>query len=219
MSTLQDFTLPTARPLPVIILADISGSMASDGKIGVLNAAVAEMIATFADEDAAHLEIQVAVITFGGGGAGLHQPLKPASQIKWQNMGAKGGTPLGEALALATTLIENRQQIPSRAYTPTLVLISDGQPNPKDPWRDKLKALLNSDRASKAARFALAVGADADKAMLQEFLANPRTEVFEAHEASRIKDFFRLVTMSVSTRSRSSDPNQIASTDPGDYDY
>ena len=44
MNKLNEFTVPTARPLPVIILADVSGSMSTEGKISVLNDAVSEMI-------------------------------------------------------------------------------------------------------------------------------------------------------------------------------
>ncbi len=33
LSGLKQFQMSTARPLPVIVLADVSGSMAADGKI------------------------------------------------------------------------------------------------------------------------------------------------------------------------------------------
>ncbi len=41
---MQQFAAATARPLPVIILADISGSMSVDGKIDALNAALKDML-------------------------------------------------------------------------------------------------------------------------------------------------------------------------------
>ena len=44
MTTLSDFTIATPRPLPVIVLADISGSMSENGKIDSLNQALEEMI-------------------------------------------------------------------------------------------------------------------------------------------------------------------------------
>ena len=37
MSRLKEFTTQTARPLPVVLLADVSGSMGTDGKIQALN--------------------------------------------------------------------------------------------------------------------------------------------------------------------------------------
>jgi uncharacterized protein YegL len=209
MSNLKEFTAPTARPLPVIVLADVSGSMAGDGKITALNHAMREMISSFHDEDDLRAQIQVAVITFGGN-AKVHLPLTAADQAKWADMPANGGTPMGEAFKAATALLEDRNIIPSRAYRPTVVLLSDGQPT--DAWIDALDTLLQSERGKKAVRMALAIGADADESVLKAFLADPEARVFRADEARQIRKFFQLVTMSVSARSRSANPNVAAPT-------
>jgi len=113
-------------------------------------------------------------------------------------------------------MIEDRETVPSRAYRPTLVLVSDGVPT--DDWRTPLATLLTSERASKATRFAMGVGADADRETLTAFLANDEGRVFEAHEAREIKNFFRWVTMSVTTRSRSANPNSVVMVEPTDLD-
>lgn len=216
MSKLKEFTASTARPLPVILLADVSGSMSANGKIDALNTAVKEMLETFAREDDSRAEIHVAVVTFGQGGAKLHQSLQAATQTAWQPMVASGGTPLGGALELVTRMLEDRQQVPGRAYRPALVLISDGQPT--DAWEEPLRRLLGAERASKATRFALGIGEDADKTMLQAFLADADSRVFEAHEARQVRQFFRWVTMSVTARSRSTNPNSVAVIEPTDLD-
>lgn len=216
MSLLKEFSVAASRPLPVLLLADVSGSMAEKGKIEALNDAVAEMIAAFAEEGDARADIQVAVITFGGNEARLHQPLASASTMKWERLNAAGRTPLGAALDLARTLIEDRQSLPSRAYRPTLVLVSDGLPT--DAWEEPLARLLASERAAKAPRFAMAIGDDADRHVLSAFLAKPEARVFEAHEARQIKKFFRWVTMTVATRSRSVNPNEIVAMEPTDLD-
>jgi len=65
MSSLKKFAVAAPRPLPVIVLADTSGSMGADGKIAALNAAMKEMIATFGKESRLRAEIQVGLITFG----------------------------------------------------------------------------------------------------------------------------------------------------------
>jgi Mg-chelatase subunit ChlD len=65
-SQLKEFTSSAARPLPVILLADVSGSMAAEGKIDALNQSVREMLATFASTDDLRAEIHVAIVTFGG---------------------------------------------------------------------------------------------------------------------------------------------------------
>ena len=109
MSRFKQFTV-AAKRLPVIILADISGSMSVDGKIETLNRAIAEMIASFAQEEDVRAEIHVAVVTFGKGGAKIHLPLQVASQIQWTDMEAVGSqTQAGSAfvarlLTVVTTL-------------------------------------------------------------------------------------------------------------------
>ena len=215
MPSLKEFTVTSARPLPVIVLADVSGSMSVDGKIDALNGAVAEMRAAFAEEDDGHAEIQMAVVTFGGTAA-LHVPLSAATDVDWTPMQANGRTPLGAALAIATDLMEDRKRVPSRAYRPTLVLVSDGLPN--DEWETPLQRLLASERAAKAERFALGVGADADHDMLRRFLDDPEGRVFGAHESREIRRFFQWVTMSVTSRSRSAEPNRSVCVDPLDLD-
>ena len=207
MSKLKEFTTQAARPLPVVVLADVSGSMGVDGKIQALNLAVREMIDAFKDEDDLRAEIHVSVITFGGK-ANVCLPLGRAAASSWTDLGANGGTPMGAAFELARALVEDRNTVPSRAYRPTLVLVSDGQPT--DEWKQQLDALLKSERGGKAFRTALAIGADADHAVLQEFLADAEARVYRADEARQIRKFFQLVTMSVSARSRSANPNVAA---------
>ncbi len=204
MSNLKEFIIQSARPLPVVVLADVSGSMGVDGKIQALNHAVREMIDAFQDESDLRAEVHVAVITFGGQAA-VHLPLRTANGAAWSDLGASGGTPMGAAFELARRMVEDRDALPGRAYRPTLVLVSDGQPT--DDWQQPLVALLGSERGGKAFRMALAIGADADHGVLQAFLADPAARVYRADEARQIRQFFQLVTMSVSARSRSATPN------------
>ena len=215
-SKLKEFTATTARPLPVIVLADISGSMSVDGKIDVLNQAIVEMIQDFSDEDDTHAEIHLGVITFGGDEAKLHRPIAGSKEMHWDPMQASGRTPMGAAIRLATELIEDKGQVPSRAYRPTLVLVSDGIPT--DDWKTPLGELSDSSRASKAQRFALGIGEDADADMLSEFLGDSNVKVFQANEARQMKQFFKWVTMSVTTRSRSASPDSELAVEPPDLD-
>lgn len=204
MSKLKEFTISSARPLPVIVLADVSGSMGVDGKIQALNHAVREMIEAFQEESDLRAEIHVSVITFGGQSR-VHLPLGPARGASWSDLGASGGTPMGAAFDLARRMVEDKAVVPGRAYRPTVVIVSDGQPT--DAWQQPLEALLGSERGGKAFRMALAIGADADPTVLQSFLADAEARVYRADEARQIRQFFQLVTMSVSARSRSVNPN------------
>jgi len=224
MSKLRDFSIATARMMPAIILADVSGSMTAYGKLAALNRAISETIANFADEQDVRAEIHVAVITFGGDGANLILPLQPAAQVQWTDLEAKGPTPIGAAFELATRLLEDKTIVPSRSYHPNLILISDGQPTDdrghiSDNWKQPLQELLNSERASKALRFAMGVGPDADEETLKAFLVgqHPEIPVFRADE-TKIQKFFRWVTVTVTNRSRSINPNDITPIDFDDLD-
>jgi len=126
-SKLKDFTVAEARPMPVIVMADVSGSMSVDGKIEALNLALKDMIAGFAAESRIRAEIQVGLITFGGEDARMHLPLVPAHRISEVSpLAAAGRTPMGAAFEQAMKLLEDKEKISSRAYRPVLVLVSDG---------------------------------------------------------------------------------------------
>ena len=206
MSSFKKFSVATPRPLPVIILADVSASMSEDGKIEALNAALKDMLKTFTKESRLRAEIQVGVITFGGETAQWHLPLTAAHSVPdLTELKADGMTPMGAAFSLARELLEDRDCIPSRAFRPVLVLLSDGQPN--DDWEDSFEALCASERAQKATRLAMAIGADADEDMLREFPNHVEAPLFRAENARDIHRFFRAVTISVTTRTASQHPD------------
>ena len=193
MSLIDDIEPVQARTLPVILLLDTSGSMNGD-KIEVLNESVSEMIAELTSVDAGHGFITLTVIAFGGEAASIIERNVPVGSIGFTPLKASGRTPMGQAFTLARELVEDRDEISSRSYRPTIALVSDGQPVPA--LDDELQALVDSDRGSKSSRFALAVGADADREMLARFASNGN--VHEASEATEIRHFLQWVTNTVS---------------------
>lgn len=214
VTKLKSFAAPQPRPLPVIVLADVSGSMVEGNKIELLNVALRDMVSSFAKESRLRAEIQVGLITFGGRAAEEHLPLVAAHEVTaMKPLAASGPTPMGKAFDLACRLLEDKERIPSRAYRPVLVLVSDGAPT--DDWEQPLQALCSSERGSKASRFAMAIGADADREMLRQFPNGPEATLFEAHDARDIVRFFRAVTMSVASRSASATPDQSVGLDLG----
>jgi uncharacterized protein YegL len=62
-------------------------------------------------------------------------------------MTADGCTAMGVAFSLAKGLIEDKNVVLSRAYRPTVVLVSDGQPT--DAWERPIESLINEGRSSK----------------------------------------------------------------------
>lgn len=200
------FTTPQAKPLPVILLLDVSGSMSVQNKIDHLNNAVREMIESFAQEEKMETEIIISVITFGES-VELQIPFTRASQVVASPLIASGLTPMGTALKMAKAMIEDKEATPSRAYRPTVVLVSDGQPT--DNWQGPLDDFVSNGRSSKCDRMAMAIGRDADASVLNRFIAGTPHELFTAANAGQLHEFFKRVTMSVTIRSQSKNPNEV----------
>lgn len=194
------------RMLPLIILADISGSMYEC--MEDLNDSVKSMINSFKEAKSFKAEIYVSLITFGGE-AKLQIPLSPARSIEINSLKlvATGMTPLGGALKIAKKIIESREEIPSKAYKPTIVLLSDGAPN--DNWEKEFNSFIAEGRSKKCDRISLGIGDKYVKEILEKF--SNQSNIFEAKDSKNIIEFFKFVTMSMTERSISNNPNKSSS--------
>ena len=204
----EKFVVPTAKPLPVCLLLDVSSSM-SGAKIDSLNQAVSEMLESFAAEEKMETELLVSVITFGNQ-VELSVPFTKASEIQWKNLPAGGMTPMGTALEMAKAMIEDKDTTPSRAYRPTIVLITDGQPT--DKWEQPLENFTSKGRSSKCDRMAMVIGHNTDDSVLRRFVEGTKHDIFRVENAKELHAFFQHVTMSITSRSRSNNPNEIPMT-------
>ncbi|HEN8703992.1 TPA: VWA domain-containing protein [Pseudomonas putida] len=175
-------------------------------KIQNLNEAVSDMLDVFRGNETSETEIWVSIITFGSK-VTLHQPLASANDIEWRALKAGGTTPLGVALEMAKAMIEDKDVVPSRAYRPAVVLVSDGQPD--NGWKGALREFVNEGRSAKCDRMAMAIGADADESVLGAFIEGAHNPLFYAENARQLRDFFKFVTMSVTIRTKSQTPNTI----------
>jgi uncharacterized protein YegL len=205
MPSLNDFVMQNPRPLPVIVAIDKSGSMSRDGKIDALNLALRDFVNSIKNEDSP-VEIQLSLFSFGGNEAVCDLPLTPVDSVDVSAFEYKafGKTPMGGAFLQIKALIEDKDQIPSRSYKPTIVLLSDGIPT--DDYLAPMMALIQEGRSSKAFRIAMALGDDADRDMLGKFVSSPEL-LISGDSARDIKRFFRFVTMSVTSRMRSQTPD------------
>lgn len=218
---LNSYVAREPRPLPIFILADTSGSMRGE-KINALNLALREMLHALNDADDIRGKFQISVLAFGGA-VQLVQPLADVNGLKLSELTPSGNTPMGQAFETVMEMIENREVVSSRAYTPTIVLISDGIPTDcsEEMYRSKkyfdwkpLQALHSGERSSKCQRLALGIGEDADTEMLKAFIDHPEVPVIKAKDASGIAKFFRWVTMSTVARMHSVNPNETGSIAP-----
>ena len=128
MASLNDFVIQKPRILPIIVAVDRSGSMSKSGKIDALNLALKNFIQSLNVDKSDKIEIQVALYSFGGKDVvTCDNELSSISMIQYDEYVAEGRTPLGGTLSCIKELIEDRTQIPSRPYLPTVVLITDGE--------------------------------------------------------------------------------------------
>ena len=209
------YTVTNSKPLPVVLLLDTSSSMNAGRektKIAGLDSAVREMIKDFAHEEQLETEIQVSVITFGYDGVQLALPYTNASKVQMKKLEAQGNTPMGTALRMAKDMIEDKETTPSRAYRPLVILCSDGAPN--DDWEGPMDNFIKDGRSAKCDRMAMAIGSDANEAVLKRFIEGTENPLFYAKDASTMHKFFKFVTMSVATRSHSQNPNIIMKIEP-----
>jgi uncharacterized protein YegL len=181
---IQKFTAPTARPLPVVLLLDVSGSMSGE-KIDNLNKAVRDMLMPLRRKrkwrprswfPSLLLAIRLSYMF-----------PTPGFQVQWQGLQASGMTPMGTALEMAKAMIEDKETTPSRAYRPTIVLVSDGQPN--DRWERPLEDFILEGRSSKCDRMAMAIGRDADEAVLKRFTEGTPHDLFMRKTPGRCMNF------------------------------
>lgn len=186
------------RPLPIIVLADTSGSMNENGKIQSLNESLREMIKSLCDmQKEAEAEIKLTVITFGKEGVVTRFKGDSIKTMEWMDMEAEGCTPMAEAFIKAAELVSDPKVVAKNSYAPMLILVSDGQPTDNlgrlsNKWKDELKTLKDAPRVERGMSFSMGIGPDADEKVLRAFSSNDR--VFKAAEGDEIRFFFRLVT-------------------------
>jgi uncharacterized protein YegL len=213
---INNFIKKEGRALPVFILLDVSGSMQGE-KIETVNVALKEMLNSFKKIENPKGIIELCLMTFGNNKVEIIKPLSKIEDTDVYTLTASGNTPMGMAFEKVAEMIEDQSVVSSRAYTPTIVLISDGNPTDYDASRktideifgwDSLKAIHSGTRSSKAVKLAMGIGGDVDINILKAFINNSEIPVISAKDNNTISKFFEWVTMSVSVRSVSDNPNQ-----------
>ncbi|MEQ9379963.1 MAG: hypothetical protein RJP95_03815 [Pirellulales bacterium] len=180
-----------------IWIADVSGSMAINGKIQSLNTAIKEAIPAMVHvtEENPFVEMLVRTVAFSSG-AHWHDP-KPTEvhSFRWRDLSADGVTDMGAAFKLVAEEL-TVERMDSRGYPPVLVLISDG--GPTDNYKQGLEALIGTPWGKRAARVAIAIGQDATHEPLSEFIGNIEFPVLQANNAATLTNYIKWVSAEVS---------------------
>ena len=183
------------RPLHFIWILDVSGSMEGD-KIQSLNYAIRNSIPAMksvADENP-NAEVLVRCITFGNEVKWHIGTAVNVADFEWQDIQAGGMTPMGKAM----NLLADQLKIPpmtDRALPPVLVLITDGQPT--DDFATAYKNLMQESWAKKAVRLGIAMGEDADTAVIEKFIGNKEIKPLMANNSEQLVSFIKWASTAV----------------------
>lgn len=105
-----------------------------------------------------------------------------------------GGTDMGLALHMVGEQLDT-PPMPERAIPPVLVLISDGKPS--DDAAAGLHSLLQRPWGRKAVRIAIAIGHDADRSVLQQFIGRPDLEPLQANNPAALVQYIKWISTAV----------------------
>lgn len=173
-----------SRPLRFFWIVDCSLSM-SGTKIGTVNSAIAEIIPEMRREaeDNPNAQVFVRALQFSTGASWITPDFVPIDDYTWSDLSTGGETTdMGAAFSLVAAQLF-MPPMPERSLPPVLVLLTDGLPT--DEYKAPLKNLLELPWGKKAIKVAIAIGDDADKKVLREFVGNPEA-VLEANNAATL---------------------------------
>ncbi len=179
-----------ARPLHFFILADCSGSMASDGKMQALNNAIRETIPHLIDvaSQNPHARMLVRSIAFSSGAHWHIEHPVPVDELRWTDLETTGYTDLGAALDLLAPQLQP-PRMEERALPPAVLLISDGMPT--DDYKPALGRFLDEPMGRVAVRMAVGIGRDADMEVLERFMGASESGPVTANNPEQLARMIR----------------------------
>ena len=186
------------RRLPVYLLLDTSGSMFGEPIEAVKNG-VQTLLSTLRGDPYALETAYLSIITFNSKAEQI-VPLTELSAFQQPNINASGCTALGEARSLLSQKVDTEVTKTTAEvkgdWRPLVFIMTDGQPT------DNLERGLDDFRKRKFGMVvACAAGQGADVSTLQKITEN--VVQLDTADSATIKAFFKWVSASISTSSKS----------------
>ena len=222
----------TRKKMVMFFLIDGSGSMDVGNKMGALNDSMRNAIEIAQDLDVNNTDVQieVALMLFGTGNDGmqckwLYGEPEPVDRFEYVDQVASGWTPMAKALNMLNDAMSRTKFLdtPSGSVAPVVVVMSDGIPCTINGTEESdysetysaITALNNNGWFVNAIKAAIAIGDDADRALLAKITGDPNT-VFDVHDAGALKEVIKFIVVRssvINTRmagasSQSSDPQK-----------
>ena len=220
--------------VPCILLLDVSGSMAEivanagqetgqtvqqDGqtyrvvsggttRIDLLNEGLVTLKDTLAADTLASKRAEIAIVTFGGS-VNTIQDFVTAEKFRPPQLHASGSTPMGQAITVGLDMVASRKATYRTNgisyYRPWVFLITDGGPDPGDPWQAAAVQVKQGEAAKSFAFFTVGVeGANLD------VLAQIATRAPVKLKGLNFRDLFLWLSQSMQAVSQSSPGDKVS---------
>ena len=179
------------RPLDVVFVVDCSGSMAGE-RIGALNWAMKTVLPAMRAHAEEHPEIaiRIRVLRFATGAMFVTPAPQPIETFAWDSLVAGGESDMGAAFHLLAAEFD-ASGLAADEKPPVIVLVSDGFPS--DDAASGFDALFATDAGRRATRIPIAIGQDADMALLRAFSSDPSLPPLRSHDVERLVGRMRRV--------------------------
>jgi uncharacterized protein YegL len=187
------------RTMVLFFMIDTSGSMDGE-KIGSVNTAIEEVIPALQEVSAenADAQIKVAAMEFSSGARWItgNGPVE-VENFHWNFIDAAGVTDFGAACKELSLKLSTKgfMKEATGSFAPAIFLMSDGEPT--DDWQTGLAALKQNNWFKAAIKVAVAIGDDANKDVLKEFVGSMEA-VLTVHNAATLKKMIKFVSVRAS---------------------
>lgn len=212
---------------PCMLVLDASGSMdeiipgTNRTRMQELNNGLKLLQQELMADETARNRVQLAIVCVGGpaGDADLLMDWTDVNQFQAPELSPGGLTPLGRGMKLAIQYVEeqkNKLKNYGIAYTrPWIMVMTDGEPtDDASEWQDSTRACRAAEDAKRCVIYPIGVE-DANMVTLQQLSSTPAAKM----SAARFNEYFRWLSSSLSTmsRSRPGEAVQLPARDPWAY--
>jgi uncharacterized protein YegL len=148
---------------PCALVLDVSGSMSGDA-IAQLSDGVHSLLGELSSDPLASRRVELSIVTFGNEVRLVSDFASPRHLIV-PPLVAGGGTPMGEAVVKAASMLEARKQEYKNEglqyFRPWMFLITDGEPTDKETpyWDHAIRIVHDAESRGQMLFFGVAVGA------------------------------------------------------------
>ncbi len=182
-------------------------------RIDMLNEGLATLKETLAADSLASRRAEIAIVTFGGTVTTV-QDFVTAENFQPPRLQTSGSTPMGQAILAGLDMIARRKATYRAAgvsyYRPWIFLITDGGPDPGDPWQSAAVQVKQGEASKSFAFFTVAVeGANMD--VLAQISTRPPAKL----KGVNFREMFLWLSQSMQAVSQSSPGDTVALTPPG----